>query len=332
MTHTKSFLVTCCLLLFAATAVRSQEPPVDVGFEAEAIFSNASEIRRSAAVVLRSHPAEAAPKLIESLQTRGPKHASIAAAILVSLGKDENKNSAAAPFAPQLVELLANEKLDARNWYLAANVLDKVHPKSKKDALPSILAALRQPPDAKQYAMKQYAALQMLYYMKLGSDDAEEVRTALFDLLHRQPRVTFKGVYMEYDGTLQADNLAYTDEICVYDLDPNKHVYFIREDLFILATLKRLGANPAELIEPLTELAQHRDEYIRLEAAIQLGELEAEAKVVAVETLSALLNNPYSPSQLRIRAASALDTINTSPPATDPPAPIPPPENQNQGS
>ena len=136
--------------------------------------------------------------------------------------------------------------------------------------------------------MKHYAAVQALFRLGPGGRAAEG---ELWALLASRP--CFKGFYVAR-RVLDDDAVAYTNEIGVYGLLLGLESSYVTADLFVLETLRRVGAPSDRLTAALTHLAWHESQDVRLEVARQLGLLDDAAKSVAADVLVRLIYEPGS--------------------------------------
>jgi hypothetical protein len=137
--------------------------------------------------------------------------------------------------------------------------------------------------------MKQYAAVQALHRLGRQARDAE---AALWAVLSQRPSV-WRGLYVAR-RVLDDDAVAYTDDIVLRDVLYGPKSSYATPELFILETLREVGAAHDRLTDELLRLAQHESQDVRLDVARQLGLLDGYAKTAAADVLIGLLLEPGS--------------------------------------
>jgi hypothetical protein len=286
------------LLLVWSSAVGQEQPKGKIveepSFLVEALNHPSQAIRLRAAELLREEKVDATPRLVDAVLTSDELPAARAAVVLLerldqlrrvpSLEKGEQGRLQLklTPEERELVRRLLDAVREPRaepwRFYLAVNVLDKVEPSALADVLPELATAA-----TSGDVMKQYAAVQAMY--RLGPA-AREAQHALWSLLCTPCR--FRGLFVAR-RVLDDDALAYTDEIGVYDLLLRLEESFVIRELFILETLRRVGAASEGLTAALACLARHESQHVRLDVARQLGMLDAPGQALSADVLIGLL-------------------------------------------
>jgi hypothetical protein len=150
--------------------------------------------------------------------------------------------------------------------------------------------------------MKQYAAVQAIYRLGPAGRAAEG---ELWALLESRP--CFQGLYVARRA-LDDDLPAFTDEIGVYDLLLGLEDSYVIPELFVLETLRRVGAASDRLTGALARLAHHESQDVRLDVARQLGLLDdASARRIAADVLVGLLRE-YGSVLIALLADENADT------------------------
>ena len=300
------FAWTVCWSCVAAAAFgqpmpKPKEAPPEPGFLMEALNHASPAIRLRAAGRLADRDVAATPLLVDAVLRSDDLPAVRAAVVLIDRLSSLPKGKLIV--GPRRVSLSLDERQQVRRlmsivkgpaagqpgaepwrWYLAVFVLDKLDPASLPELLPDLRAAL-QPGQA---PMKQYAAVQALFRLGPAGHAAED---DLWALLESRP--CLQGLYVTRRA-LDDDAVAFTDEIGVYSLVLGLESSYATADLFVLETLRRVGAASDRLTGALAHLARHESQDVRLDVARQLGLLDDAAKPVAAEVLIHLLYEPGS--------------------------------------
>ncbi len=299
----------------AASAVGQEEVPVpkaasrDVGFLIEALNHASPAIRLRAAQLLTDETIDATPRLVEAVMRAEDLPAVRAGVVLIDRMLRLRRAKAAGP--PQvsltpperrqvrrLMDVVRDPRAEPWRWYLAAFLLDKLDRASLGDLLDDLRAALL----PGQAPMKQYAAVQAIYRLGPAGRAAER---ELWALLESRP--CFQGLYIARRA-LDDDLPAFTDEIGVYDLLLGLEDSYVIPELFVLETLRRVGAANDRLTGALARLAHHESQDVRLDVARQLGLLDdASARRIAADVLVGLLQE-YGSVLLALLADENADT------------------------
>lgn len=296
----KPFLGCTLVLVVCSTALAQGKLPkaqkkidAEPAFLVEALSHRGQAIRLRAAQFLTDENVDAVPVLVDSVLRSRELPAVRAGVVLIDRLDKLRRTTVAGQTQLKLTErerqlvrgLLAVVQDDrAESWrlYLATNLLDKLDPDSLPEALPALAAAL-----GSGDGMKQYAAVQAMY--RLGPA-ASSIQEALWPLLARPGE--FRGLAIA-KRVVDDDLAAWTDDIGAYDILFRLDSFVTRE-LFVLETLRRVGAEPGRLTAALAAMASHESQDVRLEVARQLGLLGAPAKGVAAKVLSGLLTEHSS--------------------------------------
>jgi hypothetical protein len=284
-----------------ATLALGQPPgkpmaPPSPGFLIEGLDHASPAIRLRSAQLLADERVETTPHLVDTILRADDMLALRAAVVLIErldgLRRDRTAAQSVLKLTPderqqvrRLMSIVSESASEPWRFYLASYVIDKLDP----DSLPELLPAFRAALGLGESPLKQYAAVQALYRLGAGGSAAEADLWALLG-----SRICFRGLYVAR-RVVEDDIPAYTDEIGMYDRLFGLQVSYVISDLFVLETLRRVGAPSDRLTAALSHLAWHESQDVRLDVARQLGLLEpAAAKRIAADVLVRLLYEPSS--------------------------------------
>lgn len=272
----------------------------------EALHNDDESIRGEAFRLLQQNDSlPATPRLVETLRTADLPTASRAASAVVARLDFLRRNPD--PQGPRLVltdedqtqlqpvhEMIDRNDVERWRWYLAMWVVEQVDAASFARHVPALIDAVYT-----AEPMRQYAAVRALHM--LGEEAGGEAKTALLAAILQSSRPPFVGVYMRYNRTIERNDVAFTADIWAPIANSPELKYFAADELLITDAALRMGASFAELRRPLTVLANHENDSVRLQADTQLLRLGTAGARIADPSLAALLR--YRRSSLVRRLA-----------------------------
>ncbi len=281
---------TFALVICTSSTVLAQQNPDELPFLIEALSHRDPAIRNGAAAQLERRGEPAVLTLLHQM-LKQPEMEAVTAAIVLNRCTRDKLVRENARLKTILLAALRHQEFEEWRWYLVAHLLAKYDPATRLEALSSIIDALKQP-----QPMKQYAAFKLLNGMGAEAKDAVPPLLTMLE----QRKTAFRGITLDEqylvqkNGVLEPIESEFSTDVESLFIAPNDDTLVTAwENLWIIDTLRCIGALPEQLIPRLTALASNSNVEIRFAACKQLfqcGDGGRSAVVAALRKLLADIN------------------------------------------
>lgn len=247
-----SFLTSLPLALAQETA--PSDPANNVDLYLEAMKYDVITIRENAANRLSQMPEKPFDKLVNVL-AKGSKREAVLAALVITKLKAPDADIPQATESG-LYDILNNPATEDWRWNIAATLLTRIAADNLKDHVDLWIMGVNHP--------SPLLPLPSLWALGKTGDAGKPAEESLARLLAR-PHAQFANIAWKATNRDITDN-----QISLEEYHPDY------EPLFILETMVAIKADPKLMVAPLMRLTQHDNQYIRLDAARLLANLDVE--------------------------------------------------------